>query len=374
MCRRSSVVTPSQSRMPTLEALEEPVPTTSPAPFARGCRTRSSLANPSTGAAPWFVDLTRRRRGHRSERARDLGRSDRGLEHARRRPDPHLHPARGVRLSAQAARRFSRRRCGARLRQHDERAAVAIWPSRRSSAWRPAGLIAAWLALLGVDFALLWGFVAFGLNFIPNLGSILAAIPDDAAGHAAARLLLRPAGCRRLPRRQHGPRQPSSSLCCSAVASASRRSSFCCRWSSGAGSGAPSACCLSVPLTMVVKLMLENTQEFQWVAVMLGDEASALRQRAETGRPQGCPKPPQLVPFRSSIALSRRVGGALAASPSEPGRSGSSHVCTSTDRPRKRRALRNRPLPDDSPDQADRLRDRAHVADRRQRRRAPHGV
>lgn len=33
------------------------------------------------------------------------------------------------------------------------------------------------LALLGVPFAVLWGFLAFLLNFIPNIGSALAAIP-----------------------------------------------------------------------------------------------------------------------------------------------------------------------------------------------------
>jgi len=39
--------------------------------------------------------------------------------------------------------------------------------------------VAVWLALLllGVKFALLWGVVAFALNFIPNIGPIIAGIP-----------------------------------------------------------------------------------------------------------------------------------------------------------------------------------------------------
>lgn len=39
--------------------------------------------------------------------------------------------------------------------------------------------IAIWIALelVGLDFAPLWGFIAFLLNFIPNIGSIAAAVP-----------------------------------------------------------------------------------------------------------------------------------------------------------------------------------------------------
>ncbi|MBC8413839.1 MAG: AI-2E family transporter [Nitrospira sp.] len=37
--------------------------------------------------------------------------------------------------------------------------------------------VAAWLAVLGLNYPLLWGTLAFLLNFVPNIGSILAAIP-----------------------------------------------------------------------------------------------------------------------------------------------------------------------------------------------------
>lgn len=38
-------------------------------------------------------------------------------------------------------------------------------------------LLGGWCAVLGVDFALLWGLLAFLLNYVPTVGSILAAVP-----------------------------------------------------------------------------------------------------------------------------------------------------------------------------------------------------
>jgi len=38
-------------------------------------------------------------------------------------------------------------------------------------------LVTIWLLILGVDFAMLWGLLAFFFNFVPNIGSIIAAIP-----------------------------------------------------------------------------------------------------------------------------------------------------------------------------------------------------
>lgn len=40
-----------------------------------------------------------------------------------------------------------------------------------------AFLVWLWLKLLGVDFPVLWALVAFLLNYVPNIGSIIAAIP-----------------------------------------------------------------------------------------------------------------------------------------------------------------------------------------------------
>lgn len=38
-------------------------------------------------------------------------------------------------------------------------------------------LITAILMMMGLDYAILWGFIVFLFNFIPNIGSILAAVP-----------------------------------------------------------------------------------------------------------------------------------------------------------------------------------------------------
>jgi predicted PurR-regulated permease PerM len=53
-------------------------------------------------------------------------------------------------------------------------------------------LIGIWMYILGVDFPVLWGFLAFLLNYIPNLGVVIAAVPavlltliQYGPGHAA---------------------------------------------------------------------------------------------------------------------------------------------------------------------------------------------
>jgi len=38
-------------------------------------------------------------------------------------------------------------------------------------------LIGLWLSFLGVDFPILWGFLAFLLHYVPNVGALIAAVP-----------------------------------------------------------------------------------------------------------------------------------------------------------------------------------------------------
>merc|ERR1711991_821543 len=37
--------------------------------------------------------------------------------------------------------------------------------------------IGAWLLILDVQYPMLWGFLAFLLNFVPNIGSVIASLP-----------------------------------------------------------------------------------------------------------------------------------------------------------------------------------------------------
>ena len=137
-------------------------------------------------------------------------------------------------------------------------------------------VVGLWVAALGLDFALLWGLVAFVLNFIPNLGSIIAAIPAVllalvqfgparagviALGYVAINLVF---GNFVEPLLM-GRRLGLSTLVVFV-------SLVFWGWVWG-----PIGTLFSVPLTMVVKIALENTKDFRWVAVMLDANPAASR-------------------------------------------------------------------------------------------------
>ncbi len=148
--------------------------------------------------------------------------------------------------------------------------------------------ITIWLAMwtLGIPFAALWGLLAFLLNYIPNLGSILAAIPPVslafiefglglAVAVALIFLLVNLTLGNFLEPHLMGRRLGLSTLVVflSLVF-----------WGGVLG---PVGMLLSVPLTMIVKIMLENTEDLRWVAVLL--DANPGRQARDAQNPKDTP-------------------------------------------------------------------------------------
>ena len=136
------------------------------------------------------------------------------------------------------------------------------------------------LALLGVDFALLWGVLAFLFNFIPTIGSIIAAVPpvllglvQHGFGVAAAVLggfvVINMVIGNVVEPQLMGRRLGLSTLVVFL-------SLVFWGWLWGAA-----GMLLSVPLTMVVKIALENDEDWHWLAVLM-DPAPPTRLRRST--------------------------------------------------------------------------------------------
>lgn len=124
-------------------------------------------------------------------------------------------------------------------------------------------------ALLGVDFALLWGLIAFVLNYVPSVGSILAGIPavlvaliqlgpGTAVALAAAYLTINMILGNLIEPAILGRRLGLSTffVILSVV-----------YWGFVWG---PVGMLLSLPLTLAVKLALEQSSELRWLAVLMG--------------------------------------------------------------------------------------------------------
>ena len=132
-----------------------------------------------------------------------------------------------------------------------------------------------WLLLtfLGIDFAVLWAVLAFFLNFVPNIGSIIAAIPAVlvallqvssgtalwvAIGYFAINSVIGTVVEPRVAGRHLGlsPLVVFLSLVF---------------WGWILG---PVGMFLSVPLTMMVRLVAESNQNMRWIAVILSDRVT----------------------------------------------------------------------------------------------------
>ena len=132
-------------------------------------------------------------------------------------------------------------------------------------------LIAIWLLILGVDYPLLWGTLAFLLNYIPNIGSIIAAVPAvllallqfgpgtatlTAIGYVVVNLVMGNA---------IEPRFMGRGLGLSTLVVFLSLVFW--GWVLG-----PVGMILSVPLTIAAKLALDANEETRWIAVMLGPD------------------------------------------------------------------------------------------------------
>jgi AI-2 transport protein TqsA len=125
--------------------------------------------------------------------------------------------------------------------------------------------------LLGLDFALLWGLLAFLLNYIPNIGSILAALP---AGLVAL-LQLGPGAAVAVMGIYLAVNMILGNLVEPAVMGRSLGLSplvvltalVFWGWVWGAA-----GMFLAVPLTMAVKIALEGGEHYRWLAVLMGSD------------------------------------------------------------------------------------------------------
>jgi predicted PurR-regulated permease PerM len=134
-------------------------------------------------------------------------------------------------------------------------------------------IIGLWLYILGVDFPVLWGFVAFLLHYVPNIGSIICAIPavllalvelgvGPAALAAAGYLVVGFTLGNVIEPRLMGRRLGLSTL----VVFLSLIF-----WGSVLG---PIGVVLCIPFTMTLKFALESSKSTRWIAVLLGSEKS----------------------------------------------------------------------------------------------------
>jgi predicted PurR-regulated permease PerM len=135
-------------------------------------------------------------------------------------------------------------------------------------------LIGIWLAVLGVDFPVLWGFLAFLLNYVPSIGSTVAAVPAvllafiqlgigravmAAAGYMAVNFFLDNVLETRLMGRKLG--LSTLVVFLSLIF-----------WGSLLG---PVGMVLCIPLTMTLKFACESNTDTRWISVLLGAEAPA---------------------------------------------------------------------------------------------------
>lgn len=133
-------------------------------------------------------------------------------------------------------------------------------------------LVTVLVVALGLDFPLLWGMLAFLCNYVPNIGSILAAFPavvlalvadgpDIAAATACGYLAINCVVSYAVEPRFMGRGLGLSTLVVFL-------SLVFWGWVLG-----PVGMLLSAPLTMIVKIILEDFEKTRWIAILLSSRA-----------------------------------------------------------------------------------------------------
>lgn len=131
--------------------------------------------------------------------------------------------------------------------------------------------VAVWLAILGVDYPLLWGLLAFLLNYVPNIGSILAAVPAvllallQLGGGSALLAALGYMVVNFAIGTVTEPRLMGRGLGLSTLVVFLSLVFW--GWVLG-----PVGMFLSVPLTMTIKIGLDSSEDTRWIAVLMGPE------------------------------------------------------------------------------------------------------
>ena len=137
-----------------------------------------------------------------------------------------------------------------------------------------AVVILIWLTILGVEYAMLWSLMAFLLNFVPNIGSIIAAVPTTllaliqlgpfyalltALGYLVTNMVMGNIVEPRYMGRELGLSTLVVFL-----------SLVFWGWVLG-----PVGMLLSVPLTMLLKIAFESSRDTEWIAILMGPELTA---------------------------------------------------------------------------------------------------
>ncbi|UAL42327.1 AI-2E family transporter [Shewanella inventionis] len=143
-----------------------------------------------------------------------------------------------------------------------------------------AAVIGIGLSIIGVDYALLWAVIAFLFNYIPNIGSIIAAIPavllafiQMGPGAAGITGLLY-VGTNMVMGNVVEPRFMGRGLGLSTLVVF--LSLIFWGWLLGSV-----GMLLSVPLTMIVKIGLESSESGGWLSILLSDDVEDIVNQPE---------------------------------------------------------------------------------------------